>query len=215
MHIDTSDQPIADLGFYGHTCNWGAHICGLYHSEAERDDIVMGFLRAGDEAGDLQLYCPVDRTPRDFETEWDHRYPAACGHVHDQDRFQVMDVAALYFPDGRFSPRAMDRNLQAFFHESQAIRPRNVRATAEMVWALKKVEGVEHLMAYEARLNYFIPGKPWISICLYDLNRFDGATIMNVLRTHPYSLSGGVIMANPYYQDPTIWLRDNAPQFLD
>ena len=215
MHIDTSDQPIADLGFYGHTCNWGTHICGLYHSEAERDDIVMGFLRAGDAVGDLQLYCPVERTPQDFEAEWDHRYPVACGHVHDPDRFRVMDVGALYFPDGRFSPRAMDHNLHAFFCESQAIRPRNIRATAEMVWALEKVEGVEHLMAYEARLNYFIPGKPWISICLYDLNRFDGATIMNVLRTHPYSLSGGVIMANPYYQDPTIWLRANAPQFLD
>ncbi|MFP4053584.1 MAG: hypothetical protein ACLFV7_06955 [Phycisphaerae bacterium] len=35
-------------------------------------------------------------------------------------------------------------------------------------------------MAYESRSNYFIPGKPWISICLYNVTRFSGADIMNV-----------------------------------
>jgi hypothetical protein len=83
-----------------------------------------------------------------------------------------------------------------------------------MVWALEAIPGVEHLMAYESRLNYFIPGKPWISICLYNLNKFSGSTIMGVLRTHPYSISGGVITENPFYQDPDEWLATNAPQFL-
>jgi hypothetical protein len=84
-----------------------------------------------------------------------------------------------------------------------------------MVWALDAIPGVEHLMAYESRLNNFIEGKPWISICLYNLNRFSGATIMNVLKTHPYTISGGIITANPYYQEPEKWLSENAPQFLE
>ncbi len=83
-----------------------------------------------------------------------------------------------------------------------------------MVWALEVIRGIEHLMAYESRLNFFISGKPWISICLYNVNKFSGSIIMNVLRTHPYTISGGVITENPYYQDPDKWLAKNAPQFL-
>jgi len=40
----------------------------------------------------------------------------------------------------------MDEGLNAFFVESQQPGPRNIRATAEMVWALEAVPGVEHLM---------------------------------------------------------------------
>jgi hypothetical protein len=71
-------------------------------------------------------------------------------------------------------------------------------------------------MAYEARLNYFIPGKPWMSICMYNLSRFDGKTIMNVLQTHPYTISkGGIVTKNPYYVHPDIWLAENAPEYLE
>ena len=51
-------------------------------------------------------------------------------------------------------------------------------------------------------------------ICLYNVNKFSGSIIMNVLRTHPYTINGGVIAENPYYQDPDKWLASNAPQFL-
>ena len=37
--------------------------------------------------------------------------------------------------------------------------------------------------------------------------------IMKVLQTHPYTISGGVITKNPYFQDPDEWLRLNAPEF--
>jgi hypothetical protein len=214
MHITTSNQPAMNLGFYGCTCNWGTHVCGLYETEQERDEIVLGFLHQGDLENDLQLYCPVERTREDFLAAYQRQYPECAGHVHDLGRFNLLGARDLYYPDGRFSPRSMDRGLNAFYADSQRQGPRNVRATAEMVWALEAIPGIEHLMVYESRLNYFIPGKPWISICLYNLTRFSGAMIMKVLQTHPYTISGGVITQNPYYQDPDEWLRANAPDFL-
>jgi hypothetical protein len=214
MHVKTSDQPALKLGFGDWHCNWGVHICGLYQSEAERDEIVLGFLRQGDMDGDLQLYCPSERTPKDFSARYGHLCPDCAAHVADPDRFQVLSAKELYYPDGVFSPRAMDQGLNEFFSASQARGPRNVRATAEMVWALEAIPGVEHLMVYESRLNYFIPQKPWVSICLYNVTKFSGATIMNVLRTHPYTISGGVMTENPFYQDPDRWLAENAPEFL-
>lgn len=214
MHIQTSDQDALDLGFGGYTCNWGVHIAGLYETEAERDEILLGYLHTGDEAGDLQLYCPVERTPEQFVVDYDQACPCCAGHTGDSNRFIISSAKALYYPDGTFSPWAMDKGLDTFYSRSQAQGKRNIRATAEMVWALEAIPGIEHLMAYESRLNYFIPGKPWISICLYNVTKFSGSTIMDVLRTHPYTISGGVITENPFFQDPDTWLANNAPQFL-
>ena len=193
----------------------GIHIAGLYETEAERDEIVMGFLHAGDENGDLQFYASTERSMDNFKQAYCQNHPDTCQHLKDPGVFQLSTSQSLYYPDGIFSPWTMDENLNHFYRQSQKKGRRNVRAIAEMVWALEAVPGTENLMAYESRLNYFIPGKPWISICLYNITKFDGATIMNVLRTHPYTLNDGVITKNPYFQDPDKWLSENAPQFLN
>ncbi|KAF0233741.1 MAG: hypothetical protein FD177_1382 [Desulfovibrionaceae bacterium] len=214
MHIQTSNLSRLELGFGGYTCNWGVHICGLYETEAERDEIILGFLSRGAAAGDLQLYCPAERTREDFEA----KITAACPHcgpqLGDPAVFRINSAKELYYPDGTFSPWAMDDGLNAFYEQSRSQGSPNIRATAEMVWALEAIPGVEHLMAYESRLNYFIKGKPWISICLYNITKFDGKTIMQVLQTHPYIISQGMISANPFFVDPDIWLAKNAPGFL-
>ena len=215
MYIKTSDQEKLDLGFNHFECNWGAHICGLYETEEERDEIVMGFLHAGDLAGDLQMYCPVERTPEDFTEKYDNHFPDCCGHVIDENKFSISSARELYYPDGHFSPRAMDEGLGTFFVESQKRGKRNIRATAEMVWAIQAIPGVEDLMVYESRLNYFIPGKPWISICMYNTTKFTGAIIMKVLQTHPYLISKHTITQNPFYKDPDTWLKENAPAYID
>lgn len=215
MHLTTSDEEKLDLGFLSTTCNWGVHMAGLYETDEERDEIIIGFLDAGRKAGDLQLYCPAERTNEDFVKCYEHQCPGCSAAVHDPNQFQLLSAKELYYPDGTFSPEAMDKGLEEFYAASQADGKRNIRATAEMVWALEAIPGVEHLMVYESRLNYFIPGKTWISICLYNVTKFDGKTIMNVLRTHPFTISGGVIMENPYYQDPDTWLAANAPDFLN
>ena len=214
MYIKTSDQEKLILGIGDYSCNWGIHIAGLYETFDERDEIVNGFLSAGLKAGDLQLYCPTERSEDEFRKEFQHFCPECGIQLDDPEQFSINSAKELYYPDGIFSPFDMDKGLNAFFEQSQKKGKRNVRATAEMVWALEAIPGAEHLMAYESRLNYFIPGKPWISICLYNTTRFSGSTIINVLKTHPYTLSGGVLMQNPYFENPDKWLSENAPQFL-
>jgi len=214
MYIQTSTQEKLNLGIGNYQCNWGIHIAGLYETEAEREEIVMGYLHQGDIDGDLQLYTPVEHSVEDFQHSYSEAYPKCNSHLYNDKHFQVISAEKLYYPDGTFSTEKMDENLDAFYRESQKTGRRNVRATSDMAWALEKIPGTEHLMVYESRLNYFIPGKPWISLCLYNITKFDGATIMNVLRTHPYTLNGGVLTENPYYQDPDIWLAENRASVL-
>ena len=214
MHIDTSEQPVLKLGIGDYTCNWGVHFCGLYETEEERDEILLNFLHNGIVAGDLQLYCPAERSVEDFKEAYSKKFPEYSQCLCDDSCCQLFSTKELFYPTGVFCPWDMDKGLNEFFVNSQKNGRRNVRATAEMVWALEDTPGVENLMAYESRLNYFIEGKPWISVCLYNVSKFSGSIIMKVLETHPYTINGGVITRNPFYQDPDIWLKKNAPEFL-
>ncbi|UJX39249.1 MEDS domain-containing protein [Desulfovibrio sp. JY] len=214
MHITTTNQPALALGFGNYTCNWGTHFCGLYETEAERDEIIMGFLAQGAQAEDLQFYAPAERTIEDFKSAFSKHCPLCGQYLADSNTMLIQSAKDLYYPGGTFSPWTMEDALNDIFEESQMHGKRNVRATAEMAWALEAIPGVDHLMAYESRLNYFITGKPWISICLYNVTKFDGKTIMQVLQTHPFTISQGVITANPFFQDPDLWLAKNAPEFL-
>lgn len=216
MHIHTSDQSeTLSLGFCDDTCNWGTHICGLYETDEERDEILMKYLHEGDIEGNLIVTCPSEQGEDTFRKEYIRRYPESDEHLNDQNRFIINDVKAHYFPKGDvFSVWDMEDALEEANNAIQQNGKRYVRAATEMTWALDELPGTEDLMAYESRLKYFFEGKPWTCICLYNISKFSGSMIMNVLRTHPYSISKGVLTENPYYQDPEIWLEKNAPQLL-
>lgn len=214
MHIQTTDQEELNLGFGDYTCNWGTHFAGLYETEEEKDRIIFGFLSQGDLDGDLQLYCPDEVPEEKFKADFSKQCPHCAKHLEDDSKFQFIGTKEFYYPEGKFSPWEMDNNLNSFYEDSQKNGRINIRASAEMTWAMEAVTGIEHLMAYESRLNYFIPGKPWISICLYNITKFSGAVIMDVLRTHPFTINGGVITKNPYFQNPDDFLKENAPEFL-
>ncbi len=49
MYMKTSDQPVLELGFGNHQCNWGVHVCGLYETEAERDEMINPYYQEPDE----------------------------------------------------------------------------------------------------------------------------------------------------------------------
>ena len=71
-----------------------------------------------------------------------------------------------------------------------------------MSWALRGIPGSEGLIEYEALINTISQTQPVTPICQYDARRFDGATLLNVLRVHPLMIVQGRIVHNPYYITP-------------
>jgi len=76
-----------------------------------------------------------------------------------------------------------------------------------MQWARENRRGVEDAMEYEAQLNSIIANDDVI-MCVYDLTRFSGAEIIDVIRTHPAALIGGVLQQNPFFIPPEQFLEE-------
>lgn len=214
MYIKTSNQEKVEMGFGDFQCNWGLHIAGLYETEKERDEILFGYFRQGFIEGEGNYYCNAERSEEDFYQKFSNYCPKCKEYLDIGEHMHFLSPKDTYYPNKIFSPWDMDKNLNALYEDAQKNGKANMRATAEMVWALDAIPGREHLMAYESRLNYFIPGKNWISICLYNVTEFSGDIILNVLRTHPYTINGGIITQNPYFMNPDDYLAKYAPEFL-
>jgi hypothetical protein len=81
-----------------------------------------------------------------------------------------------------------------------------------MTWALRDAPGVEHLVGYESELNRVTCSSPVVVLCLYDLDRFGGEVVVNVVKTHPQVLIQGILVENPYYVGPDEFLRSVPDQ---
>ena len=180
----------------------GDHICAFYRGPAQRDEVLLPYLREGILAGD-KVICVMDdpdveQVTKPLSLVLDVEASLSSGQL------DLLRSDSAYIPDGTF---CLDRMLD--FWEAGvggAVRRSGysfVRAVGEMTWALRDLPGVEDLVRYEARLNRFLPRYPQVILCLYDLERFtDGQVLMELLRTHPKVLMSGQLLENPWYVEP-------------
>jgi len=66
---------------------------------------------------------------------------------------------------------------------------------------------VHDVVEYESRINYMLPKYDMATVCTYDLTKFSAAIVMDVLRTHPQVIVGGILRENPFYVPPDEFLR--------
>jgi hypothetical protein len=195
-----------DFGIPGLQVAPGDHVCAFYDSLAERDDVLLPFLRAGLAAGD-KCICVVDANDLDAVVGelW-----ADLGEVREQveHQLEVVPVERVYLRTGAFVP---DRMLD-FWDDtvSSALSAEGfsfVRSVGDTTWALREAPGVvDQLIVYESRLNRFLPLYPQVILCLYDIGRFSGELIVDVVKTHPKLLVRGAIVENPDYLEPDEFL---------
>ena len=47
-----------------------------------------------------------------------------------------------------------------------------------------------------------------IQFCTFDLTKFGGSIVMDILRTHPMVIIGGILQENPFFVPPDEFLRE-------
>ena len=85
---------------------------------------------------------------------------------------------------------------------------RLTRLWSNQEWALESFPGVEDLVEYECRFNYIWPKYNDVVVCVYDCTRFRADLLVQILRTHPFSIVGGILRENPFYVPPDQLLRE-------
>jgi hypothetical protein len=182
------------------------HICAFFHSPEERDKILMPFFKEGIDRGE-KIFHVVDARHRQ-----EHLSSCkACGiDVESAEKSGQLEVRVwedAYLKDGYFDGDRMVQILNKVLIEARQ-KYGLTRLMGNMEWALEALPGVGDIVEYEAKLNYLLPHCADPIVCVYDLNKHSGSVIMDILRTHPMVIVGGVLQENPLYVPPDEMLAE-------
>jgi hypothetical protein len=74
------------------------------------------------------------------------------------------------------------------------------RGVGDESFIIRNHVDIKEWLAAESELNKIDSEFPHFFFCLYDLDLFDGNTVMHVLKTHPRVYVNGILISNPHYQ---------------
>jgi len=180
------------------------HICNIYRDRKEQFSLIADFMLDGLKRKYKCIYIVDENTKDGVLGALKEMESGADDSILDKLIFLTKEDS--YLKGGSFDPDRMIKLLKDTQDAALAEGYPILRLTGEMTWIFSKLPGVEKLLEYEAKLNYFFPNSKTTAICQYNENKFDAKTLMGVLNTHPIVGIYGELYENPYYIPPDVYL---------
>ncbi len=175
------------------------HLCFLYDSVQEWQEVIASFFAAGLNMQAKCLYITDYPTAGKIKREL---YAAGIDAISGQDREQIefMTARDVFNRFGAFVPQQMVYFLKSETQKAQAQGFSSLFITVEMSWALNGYPGSEKFLEYEAILNRdFFPHYPCAAICQYSRKNFSSREIKEIIKAHPLITFKGHTCKNFYY----------------
>ena len=82
------------------------------------------------------------------------------------------------------------------------------RIVCHMDWAAEDRSHIDDLIEFESRVNDVWRRHDDAVICIYHLAKFGGDTVIDIMRTHPMIIIGGILQQNPFFVPPEEFLPE-------
>jgi hypothetical protein len=203
--METNDRP---LQIAGGPLGRHRHVCAFFNTLDEQHRVLRTFIKDGLEHGEKVVHV-VDPALRE-----EHLKRLSDGGI---DVRRAMDSGQLdvrlwldwYLRGGRFNPDATLALIEDLLRSNAAASSRGLRFIAQVEWALlDQAANLDDLLEYESRVNDVILKYDQPAVCTYDLSRFSASVVMDILRTHPLVIIGGVVQENPFFVPPDQFLLE-------
>src|SRR6266404_4948525 len=200
-------QISAPISLAGSQLGQTRHVCAFFNSDEEEYRVLLPFIKDGFERGDKAIHVVSPNQHRDHLQRL-----AGIGidstAVQRSGQFELRSSTETYLKDGRFD---QDRMLQVFEQlasgNAQGGFPLS-RIVCHMEWAADGRSHVDELVEFESRVNDVWRRHDDAVICTYDLAKFGGDTVIDIMRTHPMIIIGGILQKNPFFVPPEEFLRE-------
>jgi hypothetical protein len=199
-----SHMPVTLAGTALEECR---HVCAFFHSSDQQYRVLLPFIREGIQRGERAFHI-VDPALRADHLERLRNDGIGVEEAERSGRLEVRVWDEVYLCGGRFNQDAMLALIQDVLTRGKSEGASLTRLVANMEWALENRPGVHEIVEYESRLNLVLPRYNDPVICTYDLARFGGEIILDILRTHPLVIIGGILHENPFFVPPDEFLRE-------
>jgi hypothetical protein len=183
------------------------HICAFFNDLDEQHRVLRSFIKEGFEQGDKAFHIVG---PELWE---DHlRRLAEAGIDVDgalgTGQLELRRWRDAYLRDDRFDQDGMLALIEEVLQSGSAAGYPLTRFVSRAEWALVDKAGIENWLEYETRVNYVVTQHDDPVICTYDLAKFSASVVMDVMRTHPVVIIGGILQENPFFVPPDQFLLE-------
>jgi len=204
--MGTNDHSVQ---FAGDTLGRQRHICAFFNSVDEEHRVLRSFITEGLDRGEKAFHIVAPG----LREEHLKRLAKAGINVEramGSGQLEVRLWQDCQFRGGRFDQDAMLALIEEVLQSGAAAGYPLTRFLGHMEWALLDKPGLDDLsfVEFETRVNYVSPKYDDPLICAYDLSKFSSAVIIDVMRTHPVVLIGGVLQENPFFVPPDQFLLE-------
>jgi hypothetical protein len=177
------------------------HICAFFSGVDEQHRVLRSFIKEGFERGDKAFHIVdpdlwEDHLRRLAESGIDVKQTMGTGQL-ELRRWQD-----AYLREDSFDQNAMLTLLEEVLQSGAAAGYPLTRFVSRVEAALVNKAGIDSWLEYETRVNYVVPKYDDPVICTYDLSKFSASLIMDMMRTHPVVIIGGVLQENPFFVPP-------------
>ncbi|TLY29045.1 MAG: hypothetical protein E6K63_06310 [Nitrospirae bacterium] len=202
--MGTNDRSVQ---FAGDTLGRQRHICAFFNSVDEEHRVLRSFIKEGLDRGEKAFHI-VDPELREEHLKRLTEAGVSVERAMVSGQLEVRPWQHAYLRGDRFDQDAMLALIEEVLQSGAAAGYPLTRLLAHMEWGCLDKPGVDDLVEYETRLNYVLPKYDDPVICTYDLSKFSSAVIIDVMRTHPVVLIGGVLQENPFFVPPDQFLLE-------
>jgi hypothetical protein len=199
----------APIPFAGSMLGDYRHVCAFFSSAQEEYDTLLPFVRDGLERGERAYHV----LPSQYREEHLEQLRSAGIDVAAAQRRRQLEVATpqeTYLRGGRFNKDAMLTLIQEALKIGATLGfplTRLIAHAETVLWHPEDWSSVNEWIEYETRLNDVLPRYDDPVICTYDANLLNGSIAVDILRTHPVAIIGGLLYENPFFVPPQQFLR--------
>jgi DNA-binding response OmpR family regulator len=195
------------IHFAGGTLDKHRHICAFFNGADEEHRVLRSFVKDGIDAGERAVHI-LGPEETDEHLDWLRKEGIDVEQAMSTGQLEVLPWNESYLRGDRFEQDAMLALATEVLRSNESAGFPITRIVAHMEWALLDKRGVDDLVEYETRANDVLPKYASPVICTYDLSKFSASVVMDVLRTHPMVIVGGVLQENPFFMPPDQFLRE-------
>lgn len=191
----------ASISLAGSTLGDTRHVCALFNSDDEEYRVLLPFIKDGFDRGDKAIHVVNPGQRHDHL----HRLAAAgvdTAAAETCGQFELRTNTDTYLRDGRFDQERMLALFEQLASGSATDGFTLSRIVCRMDWLAEARPAVDDVIEFESRVNNIWRRRDDAVICTYHLHRFSGDAVIDIMRTHPMVIIGGILHRNPFFVPP-------------
>jgi hypothetical protein len=183
------------------------HVCAFFNSEEEEYRVLLPFIKEGLQSGDKAVHVinPHQRADHLQRLTGAGIDPTAAEKAR---QLEIRVNSDVYIREGRFD---QDRMLQVFEQLASGNTEGDFplsRILCRMDWVNQDRSYVDDVIEFESRVNDVWNRHEDAVVCTYYLSQFGGDTVIDIMRTHPLIIIGGILQQNPFFVAPEEFLLE-------